>query len=223
MDQPYKANCLSFFGGLSSPIGKFNGQPSDTSSIGPGILGSLAQLSFTHRTREGILAGLNCFYSVNQLNTGPVTQKYSLLTDSTWKAEKAVWRAFGIHLSIGYHKIFSEDFSIYLKGNLGYLSLKYPDLMVSVSSSQYYKFNTATSDAISFGGTLGLNYRLFQSLGASFEVTYIQANCKYNEILVEGETPAGAGQPNKKISKTLRDVKQRYENIFVSFGVNYWF
>src|ERR1041385_3583459 len=108
MDPPYKANCLSFFGGFASPQGKFNGQPADTSSMGPGILGALAQLSFTHRTREGILVGLNCFYSVNQLNSGPITQKYTLLTDSNWKAEKAAWRAFGIHLSLGYHKIFSE-------------------------------------------------------------------------------------------------------------------
>jgi hypothetical protein len=223
MDPPYRSNCLSFYGGLASPHGKFNGQPADTSSIGPGILGSVAQLSFTHRTRDGILVGLSCFYSINQLNTGPITEKYKLLTDSTWKAEKAVWRAFGIHLSVGYHKIFSDDLSLYVKANLGYVSLKYPELTVFLNSSQYYKYNTATSDAVSFGATLGLNYRLFQSLGAAIEVSYIQANCKYNEILVQGETPTGAGQPTKKISRTLREVKQTYSNVFISLGVNYWF
>lgn len=225
MEPVHKPNCISFFGGLASPQGKFAQQILDTTAnnIGPGILGSVAQLSFAHSTHRGFLIGLNCFYSVNQLNTDPIVQKYSATTDSNWKADKAVWRAFGIHLSLGYHKIFNDDISIYLKANLGYLSLKYPELNIFVSSSQYYKFNTATADAVSFGGTLGLNYRLFQSLGASVEVTYVKANCKYNEIIVQGETPTSAGQPNKKLSKTLREVKQPYQNVFLSLGVNYWF
>lgn len=219
----HKSNCISFFGGLASPQGNFNKQVLDTNEIGPGMMGSLAQLSFAHSTTDGFLIGLNCFYSMNQLNTGPITEKYKTLTDSNWKAEKAVWRAFGIHLSLGYHKIFNDDISVYIKGNVGYVSLRYPELNLFVNGSQYYKFNTATSDAISYGGTFGLNYRLFQSLGAAVEVTYIKANCKYNEIIVQGETPAGAGQPTKKISKTLRDVKQPYQNLFISLGVNYWF
>jgi hypothetical protein len=217
----YKSNCLSLFGGLASPQGKFSSN--DTSSIGPGILGTLGQLSFTHRTSDGILLGLTCFYAMNQLNTGPITDKYKLYNDSNWHAEKASWRAFGIHASIGYHKIFSEDFSLYVKANIGYLSLKYPELKVFVNGSQYYKFNTATSDALSYGGTFGLNYRLFESLGAAIEVSYIHATCKYSEILVQGEMPVGNGQPTKKISKTLRDVKQDYSNVFMSLGVNYWF
>lgn len=223
MDAPTKSNCVSFFGGLASPQGKFSKPTVDTNEVGPAVLGTIAQLSFAHSTREGVLVGLNCFYSINQLNTDPLLEKYHLSTDSTWKADKANWRAFGIHLSLGYHKIFSDDISLYVKANVGYVSLRYPELHLFVTTSQYLKFNTATSDALSYGGTIGLNYRLFESLGAALEVSYIQANCKYSEILVQGESPAGVGQPTKKISKTLRDVKQSYQNVFISLGVNYWF
>jgi hypothetical protein len=221
MDAPYKANCLSFFGGLASPQGKFAKRELDTNEIGPAILGQVGMISFTHRAKNGVVAGLNCFFSVNSLNTGPITDKYFFHTDSVWTADKASWRAFGIHLSLGYHKIFSEDVSVYAKLNAGYISLKYPEVTLSVSSSQYYKFNTATADAISYGATAGINYRLFESLGASFEVTYIQSNCKFNEILVQGESPATP--VNKKISRTLRDIKQPYQDLFISLGVNYWF
>lgn len=223
MDPPFRSNCISFFGGLASPLGKFSKQTVDTNEIGPAMMGSLAQLSFAHSTREGLLIGLNCFYSVHQLNTDPITEKYHLSTDSNWKADKTNWRAFGIHLSLGYHKIFSDDISVYVKANVGYISLRYPELHLYVNTSQYLKFNTATSDAVSYGATIGFNYRLFQSLGAAVEVSYVQANCKYNEILIQGETPTGVGQPTKKISKTLRDVKQSYQNVFISLGVNYWF
>ncbi len=221
MVTPQKENSISVFAGGAFPVADFNRRTLDTNEIGPAIAGAVAGLNFTHLNKKGILYGLSCFLSNNELNTVPITSKYMYHSDSVWKADKANWRAFGVNLSIGYYKIFSEDLSMYAKFNAGYLSLKYPEVTLSVSSSQYLKFNSATADAFSFGATAGINYRLFQSLGAALEISYLQANCKFNEILVIGETPAIP--TNKKVSQTMRDVKQKYQNVFISVGVNYWF
>jgi len=221
LDSPRKENSISVFASAALPVGNFNRKTLDTNEIGPAIIGAAAGLNFTHMNKNGFVFGLNCFLSNNELNTGPITSKYTYHSDSVWKADKANWGAFGIHLSVGYHKIFSEDLLVYAKINVGYISLKYPEVTLSVSSSEYLKFNSSTADAISFGAAAGINYRLFQSLGAALEINYLQANCKFNEILVIGEAPATP--INKKISQTMRDVKQSYQNVFISAGVNYWF
>lgn len=221
LDAPRKENSISVFASGAWPVGNFNRKTLDTNEIGPALTGAAAGLNFTHMSKNGLAVGLNCFLSTNELNTEPITNKYLYHSDSVWKADKANWRAFGIHLSIGYHKVFSEDLLMYAKINAGYLSLKYPEVTLSVSSYQYLKFNSSTADAISIGAALGINYRLFQSLGAALEISYLQANCKFNEILVIGEAPSTP--TNKKISQTLRDVKQSYQNVFISAGVNYWF
>jgi hypothetical protein len=218
--QPKRSNCLSFFAGLAYPVGPFNKTGLDTNEIGPGILGQSARVHFTHNIKKELIVGVSCFYSMNQLNTGPITEKYKYNTDSTWSASEAQWRAFGVHLSVGFHKQFNEDISVYGNVYAGYLSLKYPEVTLRVSSLQYLKFNTATSDAISFGLGAGVNYRLFQSLGASANVSFIQAHCTYHEILVQGESPLTI---SKKVSQTLRDVHQDYQNVLVTLGVNYWF
>lgn len=220
MVAPKMANCLSFFAGLAYPVGRFNDRDLDTNEIGPATLGQMARIHFTHSNKRDITFGVNCFYSVNQLNTEPITQKYKLNTDSVWKADNAQWRAFGVHLTVGVHKRITNDISVYGNIYAGYLSLKYPEVTLRVSSFQYLKFNSATADAVSYGLGLGANYRLFQSLGASVNVSLIQAHCTYNEILIQGESPFTT---SGKVSQTLRKVKQDYQNVFVSLGVNYWF
>ena len=217
---PQKANCLTFFGGLAYPVGKFSSTELDTNEIGPANAGQLGKIHFTHRTKKDGVVGLSCFYSVNPLNTSPITDKYKYNTDSVWTADKAQWRAFGVQLSVGYHKMINNDISFY--GNIlaGYISLKYPEVTLRVSSFQYLKFNTVTADALSFGGEIGMNYRLFESLGAVINLAYVQSNCKFNEVLIQGESPL---TNSKKVSQTIRNVKQSYQNVFVSLGVNYWF
>jgi hypothetical protein len=221
LEMPRKENSITIFAGGAWPVGNFNRRDLDTNEIGPGKAGVAAGMNFTHMSKNGLLFGLNAFISNNELNTEPITNKYLYHSDSVWKADKANWRAFGIHLSVGYHKVFSEDLMVYAKINAGYISLKYPEVTLRVSSSQYLKFNSSTADAISYGAAAGVNYRLFESLGASFEISYLQANCKFNEIIVIGEAPAIP--INKKITQTKRDVKQSYQNVFVTAGVNYWF
>jgi opacity protein-like surface antigen len=221
MELPKKENSITIFAGGAWPVGNFNRTELDTNEIGPGKAGAAAGINFTHLSKNGLIFGLNAFLSNNELNTGPITNKYLYHSDSVWTADKANWRAFGIHLSIGYHKVFSEDLMVYAKINAGYISLKYPEVTLRVSSSQYLKFNSSTADAISYGAAAGINYRLFESLGASLEISYLQANCKFNEIIVIGEAPATP--INKKITQTKRDVKQSYQNVFVTAGVNYWF
>ncbi len=217
---PKKENCLSFFGGLAYPVGKFSSTQLDTNEIGPANAGQVGHIHFTHRHKSDLTIGINCFYSVNPLNTSPITDKYTYNTDSIWVADKAQWRAFGIHASIGYHKNLSRDLSIYGNVMAGYVSLKYPEVTLRVNSFQYLKFNTATADAFSVRFEAGLNYLLFESLGAELNVSYIHSRCKFNEVLIQGESPFTT---SKKVSQTLRDVKQTYQNVFISLGVNYWF
>jgi hypothetical protein len=220
MVHPKQNNCLSFFAGLAYPVGPFNQTHLDTNQIGPAVLGQAARIHFTHNVKKELIVGVSCFYSVNQLNTKPITEKYKYNTDSVWTADQAQWRAFGIHLSLGFHKRFNDDVSVYGNIYAGYLSLKYPEVTLRVSSFQYLKFNTATSDAVSFGLGAGVNYRLFQSLGASANISFIQAHCTYHEILIQGESPFTI---SKRVSQTLRNVNQNYQNVFVTLGVNYWF
>ncbi len=217
---PQKQNSFSIHVGISSPTGNFKKTKLDTNDIGPGKTGQIVSLQFTHMLKKNFGIFFNGFFSNNELNSVPLTTKYKYNTDSTWTAGKANWQSFGASVGLMYYKEF-KDISFFGKINGGYLSLKYPPLSLSMHSVYTLNYQTVTSDAVSFGGGIGFGYKLFEDLNAIFEVDYLQATCKYNEVLIIGEQP-GVTVP-QTVSITKRDVKQTYQNIFITLGLSYSF
>ena len=217
---PKKVNHISLCVGMSAPVGKFNKEILDTNEIGPGLNGQMVALGFTHLVKNNLGFHMNAFYSNNELNSKPITEKYKYNTDSNWMAEKAYWRSFGMSFGLLYYKEIN-DFTVFAKINAGYISLKYPELKLINHADNYLKYQAVTSDAVSFGGGLGASYKLNENLNVNFEVNYLQATCKYSEILILGEEPGIVA--SKKLSITKRDIKQTYQNVFASLGMSYWF
>lgn len=216
-----KSNCLALFIGMSNPVAKFKSEQLDTNEIGPAKNGQVIGLSFTHLTRSNFGIILSGFFANNELNAVPITAKYKSHTDSVWNASKAYWRSYGVNFGLIYHKELVKDLSFNMKMNMGYMSLIYPDVKLSVSSSNYIQFQSVTADAISYGGGIGLGYRILEGLNATLEMNYLQASVKYNEVLIQGEEPSTPF--NKKISLTKRDIKQQYQTVFFNLGLAYWF
>jgi hypothetical protein len=221
----YNKNNLSLYIGLSNPVGKFQSENLDTNEIGPAKKGQAIGLGFTHLIKRNYGIILNAFYASNELNTQPVTAKYKTYTDSVWSASRVNWQSYGINFGYIFHYQFKseslKDLSFNTKLNGGYMSLIYPDVKLSVSSSNYLQFEKVTADAFSIGAGIGLGYRVLQDLNVIVELNYLQARVKYNEILVQGETPATPY--NKKISLTKRDITQQYQTVFLNAGLSYWF
>lgn len=211
--------CYLKIGG-SIPVGKFEKQKLDTNEIGPGMPGQMIDIGFSHHTNKNLGITVNGFYAQNELNTVPILAKYKASTDSVWHADKAYWRSVGINVGVF---VFKEvnDFLFFAKLNAGYLSLKHPELKLDINSAYYLNYQTVSSDALSFGGGAGLSYKLLENLNLVAEISYLQARCKFNEVLIIGEEP-GTPYP-KKISITQRDVIQNYQNIFTSIGLSYRF
>lgn len=216
-----KLNNLSLFIGMSNPIGKFKSEQLDTNEIGPAKNGQVIGIGFTHLIKPNFGITLNGFFANNELNAAPITSKYNSYTDSVWNASKAYWRSYGVNFGVIYHKELIKDLSFNAKLNAGYMSLIYPDVKLSVSSSNFLQFQSVTSDAVSFGGGVGFGYKILEGLNVNLEMNYLQALVKYNEILVQGEEPATPF--NKKISLTKRDIKQHYQTVFFNLGLSYWF
>lgn len=215
-----KSNAITLSLGLSAPVGKFKSTDLDTNEIGPANNGQGVGLNFVHRANNNFGIALSGFFARNELNSSPITEKFKRHTDSVWLADKAEWRAMGIQLGLFYLKEIN-DFSLYGKLSAGFLTLKYPDLKIAVSSSNYLQFEAASADALSLGASVGIGYTLLENLNVTMDATYVHAYCNYNEVLVLGEEPA-VGFP-KKISMTKRNVKQTYQTIFISLGMTYWF
>lgn len=218
--KPAHPNLVYFGFGLSAPVGKFNNEILDTNEIGPGMNGAMATIGLTHFLNKNFGFNVNALYSNNELNTKPITSKYKNNTDSIWTANTVYWRSFGISFGLVYMKEFN-DFSFFAKASGGYLSLKYPDLKLTNHSNNYLQVESVTADAFSFGGGIGGGYKLNENLNLSLEINYIQANFKYNEILILGETPGTTF--NNKVSITKRDVKQSYQCVLITLGLGYLF
>lgn len=221
----FNKNSLSVYIGLSNPVGKFLNENLDTNEIGPAKKGQTIGLGFTHLIKRKYGIFLNAFYANNELNTQPVTAKYKTYTDSVWSASRSYWQSYGINFGYIFHYQFKseslKDLSFNTKLNGGYMSLIYPDVKLSVSSSNYLQFEKVTADALSFGAGIGISYRVLEDLNVIAELNYLQSKVKYNEILVQGEAPATPY--NKKISLTKRDITQNYQAVFFNLGLSYWF
>lgn len=215
-----RMNGLSLNIGLSAPVGKFSSTVLDTNQIGPGNNGQVVGLNFIHIAKNNFGIALSGFIARNDLNASPITAKYHSYTDSVWSADRAEWRCAGVNLGLIYLKEIN-DFSVYGKISGGYLTLKYPELKIAVSSNYYLKFEAASADALSLGGSVGIGYTVLENLKVNLEMSYVHAKCNYNEVLILGEEPA-VGFP-KKISMTRRNVKQNYQTIFATLGMSYWF
>lgn len=218
-------NNIYLYLGLSNPIGKFQNEKLDTNEIGPAKNGQTIGLGFTHLIKKNYGIFLNAFYATNELNSQPITAKYKTYTDSVWNASRSYWRSYGVNFGYIFHYQFQseslKDLSFNTKLNGGYMSLVYPDVKLSVSSSNYLQFEKVTADAFSFGAGIGLSYRVLQDLNVIVELNYLQSKVKYNEILIQGEAPATPF--NKKISMTKRDITQQYQTVFLNAGLSYWF
>lgn len=215
-----KQNSAQFLVGYALPISKFAETVSDSGDIRPGLIGQNLQLGFQHTTKQNMMIGLQLFVAQNQLNTDPLRAYYKSLVDSTWMAERAVWRAFGIHVTTGYKKEFKDVF-ISARIQAGFSTLIHPQYKLYTNSSNYREYQKASTDAISFGGGLSLGYRLLQDLYVEADVSVINGLFNFREILIQGEEPSGSF--TNRISKTKRDVKQNYQNLMLNIGLGYRF
>jgi hypothetical protein len=213
-------NTAYFKIGMSLPIGEFEKNKIDTNGVGPGMPGQIVDIGFSHFAKKNIGINVSGFYAQNEVNTVPIRAKYKQKTDSDWVADKAYWRAIGINVGILTYKELN-DFLIFAKLNMGYLSLKHPELKLSISSLNYLQYQTVSSDAISLSASIGGSYKILENLDLTMEFSYLRAKCKFSEVLILGEEPT-SGFP-KKISITQRDVIQKYHSIFSSIGLSYRF
>lgn len=215
-----KQNSAQFLVGYAIPVGKFAETASDSGDIRPGLIGQNLQLGFQHTTKQNIIIGLQLFATQNQLNTDPLRSYYKSLIDSAWMAERAVWRAFGIHVTAGYKKEFN-DFFVSARIQAGFSTLVHPQYKLYTNSSNYREYQKSNTDALSFGGGLSLGYRLLQDLYVIADASVVSGLFTFKEILIQGEEPT-AGFPNR-ISRTKRDVKQNYQNLMLNIGLSYRF
>ena len=135
-------------------------------------------------------------------------------------AERAVWRAFGIHVTAGYKKEFN-DFFVSARVQTGFSTLVHPQYKLYTNSSNYREYQKSNTDALSFGGGLSLGYRLLQDLYVIADASVVSGLFTFKEILIQGEEPM-AGFTNR-ISRTKRDVKQNYQNLMLNIGLSYRF
>lgn len=206
--------------GMSLPVGEFEKIKSDTNTIGPGMPGQFVDIGFSHYAKKNVGINVNGFYAQNEVNTVPIRTKYLQKTDSDWVADKAYWRAIGINVGVLTYKELN-DFLIFAKLNVGYLSLKHPELKLSISSLNYLQYQAVSSDAISVSASIGGSYKILENLDLTMEFSYLRAKCKFSEVLIQGEEPTTSFP--KKISITQRDVIQKYQSVFSSIGLSYRF
>lgn len=213
-------NQFSLLGGYHLPLGEFSDPNTPTSSIGPGVNGYLVQAGFTHLHYSHFLIGLHAFYAQNEVNTLPSTTALFNSTDSTWTAERAYWKSFGIQIGAGYH-LTLKDLNFSIRGNAGFITLIHPQIKYSISSQNYRTYQSTSSDAIVFGGAVSAGYRVLEDLFVNVEIGYMRSKNTFNEILIIGEDPYAT--PNKRFTLTQRDVERSYENLSLLIGLSYRF